>query len=228
MTRSRRWPVLLAALACVATLAAGCADDGLREGTGEVDVDQPTADTTPTTGGRPLAGDAGARLVCDNPLYWGLGLEFDAGGNPVGATATLAGVSADARLAADAAVLAEQPGLTGYAEVTETRTGPMVQYDYVVGGKTVAVVTVLQGASGGYDFAEGVICEAEAAIVPPDLVAMRDALRTLRGIDYRTARCITEQGVATFGPDAWPTIAAGQSSQETKTQFDTIVEGCRP
>jgi hypothetical protein len=223
----RRWSAVLLTVLSLALLA-GCSDDGLREGSGEVDVDEPSSETAPSSaeGARPPVGGAAERVACDSPLFWGE-LQFDEAGNEVGDPPPT-GTYAAPQAAADTAVLAEQPGLTGYADVVETPQATFTQYDYLVSGQTVAVITVVQRADGQWDFAEGLLCEAAAAIVPPELQAMRDALTAVPGIDLRTAKCVTDQGIATFGADAWPTIAAGQGSDASKAQLDAIVEGCRP
>jgi hypothetical protein len=229
--RRRRSHVLLAGLCGLAVLSLGaCSDDGLREGSGEVDVDDASDDdtSTPAAGNSSEApvGAALDRLACDAPLHWGQ-VQFDESGNPVG-DAPPTGTYAEARAAADAGVLAEQPALIDYAEVVEKPQATFTQHDYMVSGETVAVITVVQRADGQWDFAEGVLCEAAAAIVPPELEAMRDAITAVPTLDLRTAKCVTDQGIAAFGADAWPTIAAGQGSDESTTQFNAIVEACRP
>lgn len=164
------------------------------------------ADSGPPDSSPEPAGGALDRIVCDNPLYWGqqgpLGTE-DA------ATTTVPAVGAHsaARVAADTAVLVEQPGLTDYAEVTERVTDSVTQFDYVVSGGAVAVITVVP-RSIGWDFQEALLCEAHAAIVPPELDTLHRRLNHISGVTLRNVRCVNERGVAHYGIDAWPGVAA--------------------
>lgn len=183
------------------------------------------SDTTPPVSGPEPAGGALDRVVCDNPLYWG---HNDTDDPESTATAPATGAHAEARIAADAAVLVEQPGLTDYAEVSEQSVDGLTQVDYVVSGNTVAVITVVP-RSVGWDFEEGLLCEAHAAIVPPELDAAYRRLDHLTGVSLRNTRCVNERGIAVYGIDAWPAVAEGfPIDRAVLAQVEAFVAECGP
>jgi hypothetical protein len=182
-------------------------------------------DTAPTLSGPEPAGGALDRVVCDNPLYWGRNEAADPDST---VTAPATGAYTEARIAADAAILVEQPRLTEYAEVSELSVDGLTQVDYVVSGNTVAVITVVP-RSVGWDFEEGLLCEAHAAIIPPELDAVYRRLDHIEGVTLRNTPCVNERGIAVYGIDAWPAVAQGYPiDRGVLAQLEAFVAECGP